>query len=503
MTLHTTRCHQRYEVFLGIRIWHHLCVAQDQSSTLYYNGAVITSSSLCTAAQGDEDFFVEQFIVGGSLWGGMPFSGFLADVRLFDAALTENVVQAVTENLPAAVPVFEVTESSLQSLSGVLTDVKFGAVDVKSLASTPNEEYYFYIETKVSYNDGRALCKNIGGSLATVTESNTLHIMNILLKYSDKAEAEMMDMWIHVPDSSLNKTLSTCPLMHVYLDPPALLKEEGECEIATAVLCHLSQKHRLRLLGLEKEITLYPTDDNVFEDGSNYRLTASPVSLQMVNVQSGSILYERSLSSSKQLTGRYKWSVTENVAKSNSSNTEVSLTLTACGKGQFTCSSGDCVHLKVVCDLVNDCEDASDEVPCSNRTVLPNTYNKLFSPSQGTLSHTAVSLQVTFEQVNHMQLTENLLRLMLRINVKWRDPRIVFKYLQQNYSVVLTEEVVKEMWLPSVDLVTASQDSKDKIDFPNNKDKKVTATARTNGSDTVLGDAEGECVVCCVSSVHF
>lgn len=318
--------------------------------------------------------------------------------------------------------------------------------------------------------------------------------MNILLKYSDKAEAEIMDVWIHVPGNSSNKTLSTCPLMHVYRDPPALLKEEGECEIAAAVLCHLPQTHRLRLLGLEKEITLYPTNDNVFEDGGNYRLTASGVSLQLENVQSGIILYERPLSSSKQLMGRYKWSVTKNVAESNNNDTEVSLTLTACGEGQFTCSSGGCVHLKEVCDHVNDCEDASDEVLCSIRTALPGTYNKLFSPSQGTLNHTAVGLQVILEQVNHIELTENLLRLILRVNVKWRDPRIVFKYLQQNESVVLTEEVVKEMWLPSVDLVTASPDCRDKIDFPNNKDKTVTATALTDGRDTVLGDAEGECV---------
>lgn len=170
MTLHTTRCHQRYEVFLGVRVWHHLCVAQGQGSTLYYNGAAVPSSPLCPAGQGDEDFLVEQFIVGGLLWGGVPFSGFLADVKLFDAALTETVVRAVAENLAAAVPVFELTESSLQSLSGMVTGVEFGAVDVKSLTSAPNEEYYFYIEMKLSYDDGRDLCKNIGGTQATVTE---------------------------------------------------------------------------------------------------------------------------------------------------------------------------------------------------------------------------------------------------------------------------------------------------------------------------------------------
>lgn len=146
-----------------------------------------------------------------------------------------------------------------------------------------------------------------------------------------------------------------------------------------------------------------------------------------------------------------------------------------------------------MCNLVNDCQDATDELLCTDRTFVSDTYNKRFSPSQGTKKQTAVGLQVILEQVNHVELTENLLKVVLRLEVMWRDPRIMFKFLKRNVSVTIPEEAVNEMWLPCVRMITASPGYRDRADFPNIKDKTVVATARTDGLDTVLGDTEGKC----------
>lgn len=493
--MHAARCHQKFGVFMHVRKWHHFCLALNQDSSLYYRGKAVPPLSRCAIGRGDEDFLIEKFIIGGSMWGGVPFSGLLADVRLYDAVLNVNQVRIVAEGREASQPVFTVNESSLRNLSGSVENVQFGNVDVKSLTSTSKEDYYFYYDKKVDRIDARSLCKKIGGTQVTISADNTKEILDILLKYFSRIENAVVDSLVHIPEAPSDKIVSSCSLFRVYQDPPALQNEDGDCEASASVLCQLPMSHSLRLLGLEENITLYPIHDslNIFEDGGNYRLIVTDTELQLENVQTGKTLYERIFSSSMQLTGRHKWSLSDNVENNNRSKSEVSLTLTACKGGQFTCSSGDCVPIEDVCNLVNDCQDATDELLCTDRTFVSDTYNKRFSPSQGTKKQTAVGLQVILEQVNHVELTENLLKVVLRLEVMWRDPRIMFKFLKRNVSVTIPEEAVNDMWLPCVQMNTASPGYRDRADFPNIKDKTVVATARTDGLDTVLGDTEGKC----------
>ncbi|MPC35213.1 hypothetical protein E2C01_028631 [Portunus trituberculatus] len=310
--------------------------------------------------------------------------------------------------------------------------------------------------------------------------------------YSGGVEDVAGDSWALLPESLNSDTSSSCPLLRAYQNPATLQDEDGDCESTASVLCHLPEEHRLRLLGLQEEVTLYPIHNslNVFEDGGNYRLIATGERVKLENVQSGNTLYERVSSSTRQVTGRYKWILPDNTENNNKNRSEVFLTLTGCTEGQFTCSDGSCVSLEHVCNLVNDCQDATDELLCTDRTFLPNTYSKRFSPSQGTNEQTLVGLKITLEQVNHVELTENLLKVVLRLDVMWRDPRVVFKYLQKDAAVILPEEAVQEMWLPCIDLVTAAPEYKSSADFPTMKDKVVTATARTEGFSTVLGHTE-------------
>lgn len=347
-----------------------------------------------------------------------------------------------------------------------------------------------------------------------VSETNSEEILTALLKYSGSVEDVAGDSWAGLPESLNGKTANSCPLLRTYRNPSTLQKEDGDCDSTASVLCQLPEDHRLRLLGLQEEVTLYPIHNsfNIFEDGGNYRLIATNAGMKLENVQNGNTLYERMSSSMRQLTGRHKWILPDNTENNTNNNdinnrnrSEVFLTLTVCKEDQFTCSDGNCVSLEDVCDLVNDCQDATDELVCADRTFLPDTYSKRFSPSQGTEEQALVGLRITLEQVNHVELTENLLRVVLRLDVMWRDPRIVFKYLQKDTAVMLPQEAVQEMWLPCIDLITAAPDYRGSGDFPNMKDKVVTATARTDGLNTVLGHTEGKCLpsFSCVPSLSL
>ena len=493
--MHAAGCHHKFGLFLAVQEWHHLCLALGRDLILYHRGEMVPVSSRCTIGRGDEEFLIENFIIGGSLWSGVPFSGFLADVRLYNARLTEDQVRGVAEGREASQPVFTPNESSLGNLLASAENVEFGSTDVKSLTSEL-KDYYFYYENKVNFIDAISLCNKIGGTQVMISKDNTQNILDALLKHSSQTQDLVGDSWVRVPEAPYDNTVLSCPLFRAYQNPAALHKEDGDCEVTASVLCQLPMTHRLRLLGLKEEVTLFPVhySMNIFEDKGNYRLIVTDTRAKLENVQNGLILYERIFSSSMQLTGRHQWNFSDKVQYNNNhTESQVFLTLTACTKGHFTCWNGDCVPLKDVCNLVNDCHDASDELVCTDRTSLSHTYSKHFSPSQGTKNQTAVGLRVILEQVNHMELTKNLLKIVLRVHVMWRDPRIVFKFLQKNVSITLPEEVVKEMWLPCVEMITASPDYRDRADFPNIKDKILTATARTHGFNTVLGHTEGKC----------
>ena len=46
----------------------------------------------------------------------------------------------------------------------------------------------------------------------------------------------------------------------------------------------------------------------------------------------------------------------------------------ACGKEEFRCEAGDCIHVSQVCDFIVDCTDGSDEFCGEMFQVFPSFF---------------------------------------------------------------------------------------------------------------------------------
>ena len=100
----------------------------------------------------------------------------------------------------------------------------------------------------------------------------------------------------------------------------------------------------------------------------------------------------------------------------------------SCNHGEFTCNDGSCINIKYRCDLINHCDDNSDEFYCDKIRIDEQSYDKDMAPvdkfDKG--GKRRVYLNVTdllIEEINFVQ-SEFLVRFTLHMS--WRDERLTF-----------------------------------------------------------------------------
>ena len=130
---------------------------------------------------------------------------------------------------------------------------------------------------------------------------------------------------------------------------------------------------------------------------------------------------------------------------------EVSLALSTCGDGQYTCADGSCISLNQRCDLRVDCPDESDEAVCS-LVALPNGYRTNIPPPSsipGSPLPIFFSLNiVAFPAIKTQDLT---FETMLMLRLKWKDLRVNYLNLKEDKTLnLLNPEAVDSIWTPRV-----------------------------------------------------
>nr|XP_053634386.1 uncharacterized protein LOC128689947 [Cherax quadricarinatus] len=487
--IRVTTCIAKLDVSLKIREWHHVCVVLTPSLQLYYNGQAVTISQECTvngnATLVDEDEDNVEILIGGTLRNSMPFSGFLADVVLYDEVLSSAEVKDLAAGSKTRQELINVNQSLFEgaNIVGTLEGVTFGTVEIKELVATDKHTSYIYCQQKSNFDDAKEFCKKLGAQQLVYTQEKSLQLSKELVKYIAKMPNHINEIWVQ--HSVVSQNEETCSLLLVNQKFPSV--QYADCHTIAYAFCEIQKDRTFKLLGFKDDYLFFTVYDTpgIFE-GFNYRLVYKDMKMTLENVQNGKILFERQLYNSIHVMGRHKWRATDTVNRETKVTT---MTFTACQETQFTCSNGDCVDLGVVCDFVNDCQDATDEILCNDTASFPVFYSKMFSPSQGNEGVASVNLKVTLEQVKTVDLTNNLLEIGLRLDVTWRDTRVHFKFLKEGTPVRLSGKVVKELWFPRVRMDSAVPDSKDKFDFSRDP-KDVDATARGASHDTVLDSYE-------------
>lgn len=138
------------------------------------------------------------------------------------------------------------------------------------------------------------------------------------------------------------------------------------------------------------------------------------------------------------------------------SGTVVNLTLSVCGKGQFTCADGKCVDLSQRCDLRVDCSDQSDEIECSLVDIPPG-YSTVIPPPPINVSHPLnIHFMIRILAFPSIATQDQTFTTTLQLNLRWQDIRLNYLNLKTVRSLNLLEpQDVRNIWTPRVFFVNA------------------------------------------------
>ena len=153
-------------------------------------------------------------------------------------------------------------------------------------------------------------------------------------------------------------------------------------------------------------------------------------------------------------------------------------------KVQFTCDDGTCVDIKKRCNFVQDCPDNSDEGFCEQLYLDKNTYQRILPPITSISKQTNILVEVDIRAVTQVNELESQLIAEVVIHLKWNDPRITFKNLNEQGNF-LDNEWKSAIWLPPLTFSnTFGNEPLIKVDF-----NLISVQALREGNATIKADS--------------
>ncbi|XP_069977730.1 uncharacterized protein [Penaeus vannamei] len=148
--------------------------------------------------------------------------------------------------------------------------------------------------------------------------------------------------------------------------------------------------------------------------------------------------------------GTHQWTLGGEVCQMQP-GTEIPLTLSVCGKGEYTCADGNCIDLSLRCNLRIDCPDESDESLCSVVDIPPGYNTNIPPPSPRKEKPLDVKLDVQLIAFPSIVTQDLSMTVTFKLSLQWTDVRLNYLNLKEDRSLnKLSSEEVADIWTPRV-----------------------------------------------------
>lgn len=148
--------------------------------------------------------------------------------------------------------------------------------------------------------------------------------------------------------------------------------------------------------------------------------------------------------------GTHRWTLDGEVCQMQA-GTEIQLTLSVCGKGEFTCADGNCIDLSLRCNLRIDCPDESDESLCSVVDIPPGYNTNIPPPSAWKGNPLDVKLGIQLIAFPSIVTQDLSMTATFKLSLQWKDIRLNYLNLKEDRSLnKLSSKDVDDIWTPRV-----------------------------------------------------
>ncbi|KAK3855457.1 hypothetical protein Pcinc_038149 [Petrolisthes cinctipes] len=469
-----------FEAVVELRSWFHVCYVLHSRGFDMYIEAQLSPVTMTYDASQDITSYVyngQKEVMLSSPSKMYYYCGYMADIRFFPWWLSQEEVDKVrngdiTGSLATKGSVLIIT--NITTVNPNITVLR--KFSYKELLKPKENHRGVHLIYEASYLETIQLCQSYGGEMFDIEDKDRLHDQCTL-----KTDYDIADVWVRDPKVNVSKTTneSMCAIVtkkgHVY----ATMKWPCRWK-AFVVCCKVPKNIMIRLKGdLDlKDNRLIPVHDYKNPDELTLegvgRLRVSWNKSEAVIQTNGYSSLFRSASHDKRLIGRGTWI--------DANDREVTLTLSHCQTGEFTCNSGQCVNLTKRCNGVPfECDDYSDDDDSCWMFKGPPTYYFKQQPPH----NPRVNLSIHLARYRDVMHDKNLLQIVLVIKRSWRDERLTFHNLLPPTSQAvnqLHESVLNNLWHPSLYFPKALFEDNLSINAGNATQKRVLLIAEKPGT---------------------